>query len=103
MSCYVYEHDSKSYQFIEIFSNDLLIVLSEGHAAATIASALNHNMHANDLLNSGHNVTHDIASLSNNNNDTNIIDSLITLVALIRSLRLICLIRCFGFLRSIGL
>ena len=56
---------------------------SEGHASATIASALHHNGHVNNLLNSGHYITHDIISLSNNDNDTKIIDSLIMLVALI--------------------
>ena len=89
MSCYVYECDSNSYQFIDIFSNDMLIVSSEGNAATTITSSLNYNGHANNLLNSGCRMTHDIASLSNNNNDMNIIDSLISLVALIRLLRLI--------------
>ena len=67
-------------------SDDLLIVSSEGHAAKTIASPLNYNGCANDLLNSGCCMNHEIASLSNNNNGTNAIDSLIRLLALIRSL-----------------
>ena len=58
-------------------------MLSEVHAATTITSALNYNGHANNLLNSRFHVTHDIASLSNNNNFTNIIDSLIRLIVLI--------------------
>ena len=84
MPCYFHEHDSNIYQIIDIFSNDLLIVPSEGHSATTITSALNCNEHANNLLNSRHHMTHDIVSLSNNDNDKNVVDSLIRLVALIR-------------------
>ena len=84
-SCYVYECDSNSYQFVDIFSNDLLIVTSAVHAATTIISVLNYNGCANNLLNSGYHMEHNTTSFSNNYNDTKIIDSLIRLVELIGS------------------